>query len=120
MLRNVGINILVYGSLVVFGAWVAGPSRAAVWVRRVSAPTMREHPIVLYGLVSLVLLAPFAWLLIASISPQVDLLQVPLKWIPSHASLSRYEAIFSSAGRTSTLREARSSSSDSGRRTSSA
>jgi len=56
LLRNVGINILVYGSLVVFGAWVAGPSRAAVWVRRVSAPTMREHPIVLYGLVSLVLL----------------------------------------------------------------
>jgi multiple sugar transport system permease protein len=50
--------------------------------------------------VSLVFLAPFAWLLIASLTPQVDLLQVPLKWIPSHASLSRYEAIFTSAGGT--------------------
>jgi multiple sugar transport system permease protein len=50
--------------------------------------------------VSIVFLAPFAWLLIASLTPQVDLLQVPLKWIPSHASLSRYDAIFSSAGGT--------------------
>jgi multiple sugar transport system permease protein len=50
--------------------------------------------------VSLILLAPFAWLVIASLSPQVDLLAVPLKWIPSHASLSRYESIFTSAGGT--------------------
>jgi multiple sugar transport system permease protein len=49
-------------------------------------------------LVSLIFLAPFAWLLIASVSPQVDLLQVPLKWIPSHVSFSRYEQIFSSSG----------------------
>jgi multiple sugar transport system permease protein len=50
--------------------------------------------------VSIIMLAPFVWLFIASISPQVDLLAVPLKWIPSHASFSRYEAIFSSAGGT--------------------
>jgi multiple sugar transport system permease protein len=49
-------------------------------------------------LVSLVLLAPFAWLVIASLSSQVDLLRVPLKWIPSHLSFSRYEAIFNSGG----------------------
>ena len=56
LLRNVGINIVVYGSLVIFAALVAGPSRVAVWLRRVSAPTMREHPIVVYGVVALVLL----------------------------------------------------------------
>jgi hypothetical protein len=56
LLRNVGINVVLYGSLVVFAAWVAGPSRPAVALRRVSAPTMRDHPIVVYGFVSVVLL----------------------------------------------------------------
>jgi len=56
LLRNIGVNAAIYGLVVIFAAWVAGPSRPAVWLRRVSAPTMREHPIVVYGLVTLVLL----------------------------------------------------------------
>jgi hypothetical protein len=56
LLRNVGINALVYGVVIVFAAWVAGPSRPAVYLRRVSAPTMRERPWIVYGVVSLVLL----------------------------------------------------------------
>jgi len=56
LLSNVGVNAVIYGILVLFGAWVAGPSRASVWLRRVSAPTMRDHPVVVYGIVSLVLL----------------------------------------------------------------
>jgi len=56
LLRNVGINILVYAIVVIFAAWIAGPSRPATWVRRVSAPTMRDRPWVLFGLVALVLL----------------------------------------------------------------
>jgi multiple sugar transport system permease protein len=49
-------------------------------------------------LVSLIFLAPLAWLAIASVSSPVALLQVPLKWIPSHISFGRYEQIFSSSG----------------------
>lgn len=56
LLRNVGINILIYASVVIFAAWIAGPSRPATWVRRVSAPTMRDNPWVVFGLVALVLL----------------------------------------------------------------
>ena len=48
--------------------------------------------------VSLIFLAPLAWLAIASVSSPVELLQVPLKWIPSHISFTRYEQIFSSSG----------------------
>jgi len=55
LLRNVGVNAVIYGIVIIFGAWIAGPSRPARWVRRVSAPTMRDHPVVLYGLVTLVL-----------------------------------------------------------------
>jgi multiple sugar transport system permease protein len=49
-------------------------------------------------LVSVIFLAPFLWLLIASVSSPVELLRVPLKWIPSHISFSRYEQIFSASG----------------------
>jgi multiple sugar transport system permease protein len=66
-------------------------------------PASRKYQIFIHlaaVVVSLVFLAPFAWLVIASLSSQVDLLKVPLKWIPEHLSFSRYEAIFSSAGGT--------------------
>jgi hypothetical protein len=56
LLRNVGINILIYGFFVVLAAWIAGPSRPARWLRRVSAPTARNHPWVIYAVVALVLL----------------------------------------------------------------
>jgi hypothetical protein len=56
LLRDVGINALIYGAGVVLAAWVAGPSRLAVGFRRVAAPTMRDRPVVVYGLVSLILL----------------------------------------------------------------
>jgi len=56
LLRNTGINAVIYGTAIVFAAWVAGPGRAAAWVRRTAAPTMRERPLVVYGVVSLILL----------------------------------------------------------------
>jgi hypothetical protein len=56
LLRNVGINAVVYGVLVILAAWIAGPARAAVWVRRRLAPTMRDHPAVIYGAVAFALL----------------------------------------------------------------
>jgi hypothetical protein len=56
LLRNVGINAVIYGIVIVLAAWVAGPSRYAVAVRRFLAPTMREHPVVIYGAVGLLLL----------------------------------------------------------------
>jgi len=55
LLRNTGINAVVYGLAIIFAAWIAGPSRLATWGRRVSAPTMREHPVVIYGLVAVAL-----------------------------------------------------------------
>jgi len=56
LLRNVGINVLIYGLFVVLAAWIAGPSRPARWCRRMVAPTARNHPWVIYGAVGLVLL----------------------------------------------------------------
>jgi multiple sugar transport system permease protein len=49
---------------------------------------------------AVIFLAPFAWLLIASLASQADLLSLPLRWIPHHLSLSRYHEIFTSRGGT--------------------
>ena len=51
---------------------------------------------ILYGLMLVVLiaiLAPFAWLLISSVSRPVDLLDKPLRFFPSEISLDRYAAL---------------------------
>jgi hypothetical protein len=55
LLRNVGINTVVYGIGIMFAAWIAGASRAATWVRRKLAPTMRDHPVIIFGAVALAL-----------------------------------------------------------------
>ena len=61
-------------------------------------PESRRYRIAIHGaaiLVSLVFLLPFAWLVIASLASQSDLLKLPLSFIPSHLSLHRYSQIFS-------------------------
>lgn len=55
LLRNVGINTIVYGVGIMFAAWIGGASRAATWIRRKLAPTMRDHPVIIYGAVALAL-----------------------------------------------------------------
>ena len=52
LLRNVGINAVIYGLGIIFAAWIAGPARLAAWLRRVLAPTMRDRPVVVYGAVA--------------------------------------------------------------------
>jgi hypothetical protein len=56
LLRTVGVNAVIYGVLVMLAAWIAGPSRLAVAVRRASAPTLRDYPVVAYGLLTVALL----------------------------------------------------------------
>jgi len=55
LLRNTGINAVIYGLGIIFAAWIAGLSRPARWVRRKLAPTMRDHPVVIYGAVTVLL-----------------------------------------------------------------
>ncbi len=63
-----------------------------------------RYSILVHGgaaIVSLVILAPFAWMVVASISPQRMLITTPLRWIPDHLYLDRYTEIFrGSAGGT--------------------
>src|SRR5574341_1030060 len=45
---------------------------------------------------AVVILAPFAWLLISSVATPADLLERPLRWIPPAPDLDRYRQIFTS------------------------
>jgi uncharacterized membrane protein YwaF len=56
LLRNTGINGVIYGIVIIFAALIAGPSRPATWTRRTLAPAMRAYPVVVYGFVTLILL----------------------------------------------------------------
>ena len=49
------------------------------------------------SVMAVIILAPFAWLLISSISPSTELLSAHPHWWPSDPTLDRYKAIFSSA-----------------------
>lgn len=57
--------------------------------------------ILLYVAVLLIVvwtLAPYLWLVISSLSYKIDLISVPLKWIPTRLTLENYKALFYSNG----------------------
>src|SRR5262249_14458867 len=56
LLRNTGTNLLAYGAAIVAATWLAGGSRPATAIRRWLAPTLREHPVVVYAVVTVGLL----------------------------------------------------------------
>jgi len=64
-------------------------------VKRATRNSLLIH--IAAAVVALAILAPFAWMIIASISPQSTLIAVPLKWIPDHLYLNRYAQIFTGA-----------------------
>ncbi len=45
-----------------------------------------------------VILAPFAWLIISSVAAPVDLLERPLKWIPAHITFDRFAELTFGSG----------------------
>lgn len=49
----------------------------------------------------IMILAPPAWLFISSISSQQQLLEIPLKWIPTKATFNRYTSIIQATGNSS-------------------
>jgi putative oligomerization/nucleic acid binding protein len=61
ILRDVGQAVIITGLPVVFAAWLAGPTRPAVALRRTAAPWLRERPGITYGVVGALLLLIVLW-----------------------------------------------------------
>lgn len=60
LLWNVATASILYGAVVVFAAWLAGPMRLASGLREAMAPYLRDWRIA-YGATALVLLLVFLW-----------------------------------------------------------
>ncbi len=61
----------------------------------------RRVQVAVYGfatLASLIILAPFCWLIIASLTPRNELIRIPLRWIPEHPTVGRFTSIFTQSG----------------------
>ena len=61
MLRDVAQAAVIIGIPVVVAAWLAGPTRPAVALRRAVAPWLRDRPGVAYGVLAAALLLVVAW-----------------------------------------------------------
>jgi hypothetical protein len=61
LLYAIAVAMIIYGVVIVAAAWLAGPSRSAVAVRRRLAPTLRERPGITYGAVGFIYLLVLAW-----------------------------------------------------------
>jgi multiple sugar transport system permease protein len=69
---------------------LATPRRRTATVR---ATALRTGQYVAMVITLICILAPFAWLIISSISSQADLITLPLQWVPPHPTLSRLAAL---------------------------
>ena len=61
LLRDIAIALIAYGFLAIVAAFLAGPSRPATAVRRWAAPTMKDHPALLYAGAAVLFLIVIAW-----------------------------------------------------------
>ena len=61
LLYDIAVAMVAYGVLIIFAAWLAGPTRSAVALRRALAPELRHRPFVVYGALAIVYLLVLAW-----------------------------------------------------------
>jgi hypothetical protein len=61
LLAGIAWTAIAYGAIVILAAWIAGPSRWAMSVRRSLAPSLRDRPGLVYAIVGLAYLLVVAW-----------------------------------------------------------
>lgn len=61
LLVDIAQALILYGVALFLGAWVAGPSRPAVAVRRWLAPSFRHRPVLVFGVIALIFLVALLW-----------------------------------------------------------
>jgi hypothetical protein len=67
LLVTVASSAIAFGILTIVGAWLAGPTAAAVALRREASPYVCEHRRAAYGIAGIALIALIAWAPIAAL-----------------------------------------------------
>jgi hypothetical protein len=92
MLHDVAQATVVIGIPVVAAAWLAGPYRPAVAMRRAAAPSLRERPATVYSLVAVALLLIIAWAPIPATRMPIPVLLMIILAFAGTAALRRQVA----------------------------
>ncbi len=74
LLVTVASSAIVFGILVIIGAWIAGPTRLATALRHEASPYMREQQGATYAVAGIVYLALIAWAPIAAFRKPIGIL----------------------------------------------
>ena len=61
LLRAIALAFVIYGLVIVVAAWLAGSTRPALSARQALAPSLRDHPVRVYGAAALAYLLVIAW-----------------------------------------------------------
>jgi hypothetical protein len=61
LLHDIAVAMVIYGLVIIAAAWLAGPTRSGVAVRRLLAPPLRERLGMVYGAVGFAYLLVLAW-----------------------------------------------------------
>jgi choline-glycine betaine transporter len=61
LLREMAIALVIYGSVALAGAWLAGRTRPAVAIRRMLSPRFGAQPGIVFGVVAFVYLLVVLW-----------------------------------------------------------
>jgi Short C-terminal domain len=61
LLYDAAIALITYGAAIVIGAWIVGPTRPALALRRALAPSLRAHAAYVYAAAGLALLLVVVW-----------------------------------------------------------
>lgn len=61
VLRSIAIALIAYGLMAVVAGLLAGPSRAATWIRRTLAPSFHHHQLGVWAVAAVLFLLVIAW-----------------------------------------------------------
>ncbi|MFN8160452.1 MAG: SHOCT domain-containing protein [Solirubrobacterales bacterium] len=89
LLRTIAISMCTFGILVVIGAWLAGPTRAASALRREAAPYLRERRGASYAVVALVFLALVLWAPVTAFQKPIGFLLLAVLMVLGTEALRR-------------------------------
>lgn len=92
LLRTVAVSAITFGILVVIAAWLAGPTRLAMSLRREAAPYLRERLGATYAVVALVFLALILWAPVEAFHKPIGLILLALLMALGTEALRRQAA----------------------------
>jgi hypothetical protein len=93
LLMTVAVSAITFGILVVIAAWLAGPTRLALVLRREAAPYLRERRGTTYAVVTVVFLMLILWAPVVAFHKPIGLILLAVLMVLGTEALRRQTAV---------------------------